>query len=334
MKLALGVALSILFVACGGGGDKKTPVKPKPEPIDDPPPKPVAKPVCMKGGDAMAQIGGATGGDDGAEFCVSDGADLNECFAVELASGKYTKLETPPTPQAVALRPTEVKVDATPTDVKVCKGDDCKTIKPKVGKNENQLVAVANETTAVVMIGDADSGKGVAEVWDVAKVKKTATIKYANGDFKCGVPKMLGATIFISASVCAGPAARGVLYNAKGKKIADAGGKEFGTYSESVVQVEGNVWAFLEENGSLVALQDVSTGKVQKTVDLGPLWRGDDAPAEKGDAPTMGNPGETALVRGGAGKLLAISGGPTPGSVGIIDVATGEMTIVRAPICK
>jgi hypothetical protein len=95
------------------------------------------------------------------------------------------------------------------------------------------------------------------------------------------------------------------------------------------------VWAFLEENGSLVALQDVASGKVQKTVDLGPLWKpeGED-PKEKGDAPTMGNPGETSLVRGGAGKLLVISGGPTPGSVGVIDVASGEMKIVRAPLCK
>ena len=48
----------------------------------------------------------------------------------------------------------------------------------------------------------------------------------------------------------------------------------------------------------------------------------------------MGNPGESALVRGGDNQLLVIAGSPSTGSVGVIDVASGEMKVVRAPTCK
>jgi hypothetical protein len=336
MRAALASCL-VAVVACGGGGDKKkvTP-KPQPKPVAKKPPPP-PPPPCIKGGDAMGAIGGATGSDAAAEFCVSDGSS-NECFKVDIASGEYTKLDAPPTPQPAAVEADDIKVETTPTEVKVCAGEDCKTLTPKVPKGaDSQLVAVANKTHAVVMIGDTEAGKGVAELWDLGKSKKAATIKYAKTDFKCGVPKLLGSTVFISASVCAGPAARGTLYNLKGKKVADVGGKDFGTYSEVAVQVTGPLWAFLEENGSMIALQDVSTGKVGKTISLAPLWTGE-APAdgEKPDdaAPAMGNPGESALVRGGDNQLLVIAGGPSPGTVGVIDVGTGEMKVLRAPICK
>jgi hypothetical protein len=335
MRVALASCL-VALVACGGGGEKKKTVpKPKPKPVvkkPDPPPPP----PCIKGGDAMGAIGGANGTDAGAEFCVSDGSS-NECFSVDLASGEYKKLDAPPTPQPASLETEDVKVETTPTEVKVCAGEDCKTLAPKVPKGaESQLVAVASKTHAVVMIGDTESGKGVAELWDLAKSKKAATIKYAKSDFKCGVPKLLGSTVYISASVCAGPAARGTLYNLKGKPIAPVGGKDFGTYSEVAVQVTGPLWAFLEENGSMLALQDVTTGKVGKTIQLGALWTGDAPPdGEKpdSDAPAMGNPGESALVRGGDNQLLVIAGGPSPGTVGVIDIGTGEMKVIRAPIC-
>ena len=84
-------------------------------------------------------------------------------------------------------------------------------------------------------------------MWDVAKKKTLATIKYAKGDYKCGSAAMLGDTVYISASVCAGPDARGALYTAKGKKLADVGGKDFGTYGTGGVQLDGSQWAFLEE---------------------------------------------------------------------------------------
>jgi len=335
---ALLIASLIALTACGGGQKKKPePVKKPPVAVKKPPPPP--PPPCIKGGDAMGAIGSATGDADGAQFCVSDGSS-NECFKADLASGAYDKLAEPPTAQTATLEPDDVKVETTPTEVKVCAGDDCKTLTPKVPKGaDSQLVAVANKTTAVVMVGDTEAGKGVAEVWDVAKAKKLATIKYAKADFKCGVPKLLGSTIYISASVCAGPAARAGLYNLKGKKIADVGGKDFGTFSEVAIQLKDNEWAFLEENGSMVAIQDVATGKVAKTIQLAALWTPEDMGDKKpdddgGSAPAMGNPGESSLVRGGDNQLLVIAGGPSPGTIGVIDVESGELKVVRAPVCK
>ena len=336
MKLAA-IVVGVVVVAhgvagCGGGGEPKKKTTPKIVAVKKPPP-PAPKPVCIVAGDGVAAIGSATGGAGGAEFCVSNGgADSSECFSVDLASKKYERTTGTPTAQEPGLAASPVRVETTPAEVTVCKGDDCKTIKPKVAASDQQLVAVANTEIAVVMVGDGEAGKNVAEVWDVAKGKKLTTIKYAKGDFRCGVPKLLGSTIFISASVCAGPASAGTLYSAKGKKLGDAGGKGFGTYSEVVVQVKDDVWAFLEENAAVVALQDVATGKVEKTIPLGALWTEDGA-APEGDALPMGNPGETALVRGGDGKVLVISGSPAPGSIGVIDVATGTVEVIRAPRC-
>jgi|SRR5688572_9069679 hypothetical protein len=355
---ALWIACLVAVAACGGGEPKK-PERPieKPKPVVKKPPPP--PPVCIKGGDAMGAIGGATGDATSAAFCVSDGSS-NECFSADLDSGKFDKLAEPPAPQPAAVTPPEEKVETTATEVKICKGEECTTLTPKVKKgSENQLVAVANGALAVVMLGDAEAGKGTAEVWDVVKRKKLSTIKYAKGDFKCGVPRLLGNAIYISASVCSGPAARAALYTTKGKKLADVGGKDFGSYSEVAVQVKDNVWAFLEENGSAIALQDVVTGKVAKTISLAPLWapesaaapaapaegeaaegeaaaaEGEAAPAEAADpAAAMGNPGETALVRGADFTLLAIAGSPSTGTIGVVDIASGEVKVIRAPTCK
>ena len=186
-------------------------------------------------------------------------------------------------------------------------------------------------TTVVALIGNSEAGKGVAEVWDVGKKKKTATIKYAKGDYKCGHAEMLGDTVYITASVCSGPAARGALYSLKGKKLGDAGGKDFGTFGTSPVQIEGAQWAFLEEGAGTIAVQDVSTGVVGKTIDLVALWAGsgsDDAPRANG------NPGESALVRGAEGNLVVITGAPVPGNVGVVDLDTAEVKVWKALACK
>ena len=82
----------------------------------------------------MAAIGNAAGGAGGAEFCVSNGADSNECFSVDLASRSYQRMTTQPTPQAPALAASAVRVETSPTEVTVCNGDDCKTIAPKVDR--------------------------------------------------------------------------------------------------------------------------------------------------------------------------------------------------------
>lgn len=364
---------SALIAACGGKAKA-----PAPAPIvhvaKKPPPPP---PACVKAGEQQSAIGSAGVDDHGAHFCVSDGTDVNQCFSMALPGGKLDKAPSPGAAQAPALADAAARVETTATEVKVCALADntCKTIKPGVAKTAtNPIEAAVNAagTIVVALVGDGAKGKGAAEVWDVAKGKKLATIKYAKGDFKCGHARVLGDTVFVSADVCEGPAAQGALYTTKGKKLADAGGKAFGTYGTEPVQVKGDTWALLEENGGAIALQDVKTGKVVKTIDVGTVWAQEVAdagaaspptagegeqnakkPAEstveidgkvakpstvvdKGGAgaPAMGNPGESALVRGADGKLLVITGGPSPGNVAIVDVDSGEAQIVHTRACK
>jgi hypothetical protein len=128
----------------------------------------------------------------------------------------------------------------------------------------------------------------------------------------------------VAANVCANPSGRGALYTAKGKKIANVGGKaDFGTYGGAYTQLDEKTWAFLEENGNIIAVQDVVKGKVLKTIDVTQLF----------DNVKMGNPGESAIVRLGSGKVAVIGGTPANGSVAIVDATSGEVKVVKAPLC-
>jgi hypothetical protein len=344
----IGVAV-LLLAACGGGG-KKTVVEPEvvveaPKPKPPPPPPP----VCVIAGAEQSLIGMVEADANAVKFCVSDGAEQNQCYGVDIAAKKYAQLDEQPKGQSPVLDPDPARLETTAKEVKVCIGEDCKTVKPKVPKkSENPIDAVVNATGTyvAVLMGNAEKGKGTVEVWNVATGKKSGTVKYAKGAYKCGEARMLGNTVFVSASVCGGADARGYLYSLKGKKLADVGGKTFGTYGTVPLQVSDTTWAFLDENGSTIAIQDVATGKLAKTIDIGPLWAGDataeapleggegEEPAEAAAPPAMGNAGESALVRGGEGKLIVVSGGPMPGGVGVVDVESGALeTSIAALQC-
>ncbi len=326
VSFLLFVAVAVGLGACG----KKAKPPPAPAPVvkPAPPPPPPPPPVCIPQSEP-AMVTMATADAAAASFCVGDGADQRACFSVDLEDKKYETLEASPITQPAGLAAPAYAVTTSATEVKVCAVADeskCTVLKAKAPRGQAEpLVASVDGAgkTAVVLIGPA------AEVWDVARNKKLATIKYAKGDHKCGDPQSLGDVVYISASVCAGPAAKGALYSLKGKKLADVGGKDFGTYGAHAVQVDETRWAFLEEGAGAVAVQDVKTGKVDKILDLLPLWGGAGGGERAG-----GNPGESALVRGGDGKLVVISGSPGPGSVGVIDVASGEIAVIPALACK
>ena len=193
--------------------------------------------------------------------------------------------------------------------------------------NASSLRAATNAdgTYAVVLLGDAPKGAGYAEVWDVAKTRKSTTFRYATGIFRCGEVAMLDNTIYLSASQCGQPAARASLYTLTGRKIAAVGGKDFGSFGSAFVHVEGTTWAFLEENANQIVLQDVVKGKVLKTIDTTSLF----------GSTHMGTPGESALVRLADGRLAVIAGSPATGSVATIDLGTGKVEkVLPAPMCK
>jgi hypothetical protein len=323
----------LVTLACGGGTKK---VVEEPEPIVEAPrpaPPPPPPPVCVRAGAEMSLIGMVEADDAWIRFCVSDGAESTACYSVDVNRQKYAELDEAPRGQSPMLDPDPARVETTNKEVKVCIGDDCRAFKPKVPKSDNPIDAVTNAegTHAAVLVGNQEKGKGTAELWDVGKGKKLATVKYAKGSYRCGEARMLGSTLYVSTSVCAGPQARATLYNLKGKKIADVGSKEFGSYGTVPVQVTDTVWAFLDENAAVIALQDVTTGKVEGAIDIGTLWASGDDP----DAPALGNPGESALVRGGDGKLVVVSGGPKPGSVGIVNVESRALeSTIASLVCE
>jgi len=287
------------------------------------PPAPPSGPACITPPDVATAITHATGDANQVAYCIG-----SACFSLDLASGKLARLAKPPVAQPAALE-APARVETTSPDLRICAAAGCKSLAPQLWPGIATMRAATNGAFAVVLLGDAEHGNGYADVWDVGNAKKVATFRYAHGDFRCGDVAMLGETIFIGANACQGPSGRGVLYSLKGKKIASVGDQEFGTFGNVAIQIEGATWAFLEENATKIVVQEVVKGKLDRTIDTSELWRVDQKAAE-----AIGNPGESVLVRLGAGKLAVIAGTPANGSAAVVDVATGAVKIVRAPLCR
>ncbi len=309
----------VALAACGG-----TATKPPPPIVKsvEPPAPPAPRPVCIAASDEVASIAHATSDGARVQYCV--GTNDAECFALDLETGRFTRLTAPPKPTEAP----RAQVVTTNPELKVCMSESCTALTPNILPGSTVIRGAANAagTYAVFLLGDAPQGKGYAEIWDVAKTKRAGTFRYARGEFKCGEVALLDDTIYLSASQCGAPAARATLYTLKGRKIANVGGKDFGTYGGAFAQVSGNTWAFLEENGNELVLQDIVKGKVVKTIDTSSLFK-------LGGA-EMGNPGESALVRVSDTKLAVVAGAPSSGSVGLVDVPTGEIRVMPAPPCK
>jgi hypothetical protein len=306
------------LAACPGA--QPEPVKPiaiAPVPAVVAPPKP----ACIRAPDESGAITHARGDDESVSYCI--GAAVDQCFKVGLKDGTLERLAEPPEAQDKSLAAVG-RVETTNPELKVCNVNGCKTLTPKIWPGAAPLHAATNGAVAVVLLGDAEAGKGYVDVYDVAKTKKLATFRYARGEFKCGDVAMLGDVLYVGANVCSAPSGRAAIYTTKGRKIANVGGKaDFGTYGAAYTQLSDTTWAFLHENGNLIAIQDVTKGKVVKTIDVTQLFEN-----------KMGNPGESAIVRLGSGQVLAVIGGtPANGSVAIVNPSSGDVKVVKAPLC-
>jgi hypothetical protein len=326
---ALWTATLVVLAEVGGCG--RTPSSPPVKPIAISAPTDrgkaaASKAACIKPPEESGSILHAGGDDSYVNYCV--GTAVDQCFSIELATGTLTSLLEQPKAQLPALV-AAARIETTNPELKVCTdATGCKTLTPQVWPGAAPLRAATNGTIAAVMLGDAEKGKGYIDIYDVLKTKKLATVKYGRGEFKCGDLAMLGDTLYVNATECQGTSGRAALYSAKGKKIANVGGRaDFGTFGKAYTQVDGTMWAFLEESGNRLALQDVVKGKVVKLIDLTPLF------SEAGGA-KMGNPGESAIVRLGNGKVAVIAGTPANGSVAIVDLTSGAVKVVRAAMCN
>ncbi|MBP9086881.1 MAG: hypothetical protein KBG15_12225 [Kofleriaceae bacterium] len=336
LQLAVSVLVSTAVVTAGCGGTAKPkvqkPVVPEAknelkQPVRVPPPVPA--PVCVATGAAENRIVAANGNVSSAQFCIASQDDAM-CYGVDLNTGEYVRLPARPDRQLPTLEAPTAQVNVTEKAVEICVGDaPCKALKYKINKATPPTAVAINQAGTVVAIA---AGKSQVDVWDVASNKKVTSIEFAQQDYRCGTPFFVGDVLAISADVCAGPAARGALFTTTGKRIADIGGPNFGSYGLPHTQVEGNTWAFLEERAGKVVLQDVVTGKVISTVSLAAFWT-IDAYGTKSTEPALGHPGESELIRGGPGKLIVVGGGPGPGSVAVIDLDNGGVKVTRASMC-
>src|SRR5688572_18272946 len=313
--------LAIAAITLAACGSKPPPPVVK---VEAPPPKVApAPPACIQPlEEETVAITHATVDGTRLHYCIGGNAD--QCFTLDTETGAFDKLAAPPKKDELA----NARVETTSPELKVCQLESCKTLTPKILPAIAQLRAATNSagTVAVVLLGDAPAGKGYAEVWDVTTTKKLATFRYARGEFKCGDVAVIDDTILVSASMCTAPAARAALYSLKGKRIANVGGTDYGVYGNAHAAVDTKQWAFLEENGNQIVVQDLVKGKVLKRIDTSILFK------ETGGA-MMGNPGESALVRISPGKLAIIGGAPATGHVATVDVASGEVKVLKATVC-
>jgi hypothetical protein len=310
------VVIALALVACGSPGRPPATVV---KPVAPPPPPP---PVCVTPSDDATAITRATADRSHVRYCI--GAAAAECFELDLETGRFARLTEPPK----LAEAQGAQVVTTNPELKVCTSGTCTALTPNILPGSSAIRGAANPagTFAVFLLGDARQGKGYAEIWDVAKTRRTATFRYARGDFRCGDVAMLGDTIYLSASQCGTPAARGGLYTLTGRKIANVGGRDFGTYGGAFAEVGGTTWAFLEENANQLVIQDIAKGKIVKTIDTSPLLKL--AGAE------MANPGESALVRVSDTQLAIVAGAPASGNVALVDVTTGAIRVMPAQVCK
>jgi hypothetical protein len=320
--LEMKVGLVLVVAACGSA-PRQRPVPPPPPPppviIDG---SPHASLTCVTPPEDGTPITRATGDSNGVRFCL--GTTDDQCFALRLEG--LVLDHAPPPPPVASDVPRAV---VTAGKVEICLEGYCRPL-PIPGEVTRAAVEASGDH-AVVLLGDGKTRHGHAEIWEVARGRRVASFAYGHGDYQCGDVAVLGATVYINAAVCGVPSARGALYTLAGKPLGDVGGKEFGTYGGEAVELEGALWAFLEESGNRIVVEDVAKAKVTRRLDVSALWRSGDG---KGKGPAIGSPGESALVRLDAGKLAVIAGSPNLGGLALVDVGGGPPKIVEVPRCE
>jgi hypothetical protein len=296
-----------------------------------PPPKkpPVQPPSTCAPADSEARPWRvAAEGAGQVSFCLGHDTQPT-CWLVDVGAGSQQALAavaaprdgSPPDYDRARL-PAAPQVKTSKREVTVCIGTDpCKTFKPKVGNTDYDMQAAINESGTLLATASGPENKQWVDVFDVASGKSLAHVRAGTSDDPCVSVGLAGDTVIVDESNCAGPDDSAWLVTKKGKKLAKLGSKKqpLQTAAMTPVRADGDVWAFNSFDNAEVVLQNVKTGKLVARVAL----------PDPGEMPSS-----TVLVADGAGKVLVIGGGKTPGRVIAIDVATRKIVATHElPAC-
>jgi hypothetical protein len=292
----------IVFAACA-------PTAPPAEPRDitAPVPRPPVTVTCIP--TTSGKITNAAADGTRVRYCLGE---TTQCFAIDpdvAEIGGFAHVEAVPPPP-----PPGAYVETTQPRVEVCSSAECTSLTEKVLGNAAQIrAATTSDGLFAAFLFGATTPKSYVEIWDVTTTKKVATIRKPS----CDDVAMLGESVLLRCGT------QSALFSRRGKKLADAGGKGFAF--AAYVPLEGNQWAFLNDRGSKIAVQDVARGTVVKTIDTSGVFMIGGA--------QQGAPGESSLVKLGE-RLVVIAGAPALGSVAAIDPKTGAIELRQAPLCK
>lgn len=280
------LAIAVLVAACGGGGNAPKESKPVTHPARDATVSvvgtaaPIIGNAAPVGGTAAPKLAACLKPDailaearvvgDVVVACYQDGVG---CWALDPATGAATPHGALPT---IVSQEPEVTVDA--AGIKVCAtgATDCKTIATKEFPDGVSAVAVKADRSLVAVA----TTKAVT-VYDVAKGSKLARIPgwktpMTDGSsiYQLGPMRFLGDNLAVWESYSPISLVAKLFAPRTGKRVADIARANVEISDGEPVHVDGEQWAFVGFAYNQVYVQDVATGKVATTYDLGKVETG------------------------------------------------------------
>lgn len=253
-------------------------------------------------------------------YCIGDS---DACFTIDPDNPDVRSFAriARTVPVSIAAR-----AEATPPKIEICNAADCTSLTSLVLPKLSEMRAASTPDGAFAAFLFAGTTlKGYVEVWDVLQARKVATVRYpVRATEPCADIEMLGDTLMVKTGACNAAPTRGTLFTLAGRRIADAGGKDFTLGSE--VQLDGTMWAFLDATATKLVVQEVARGAVGRAVDTSGVFLIGGGKS--------GSASDAAIVKLGDGRLALVVGPPALGSVATIDPANGTVELRQAPVCQ
>jgi hypothetical protein len=244
--------------------------------------------------------------DSAATVCTSD--QPAKCGRVDLKTGTWSAAAVPtPAPAPASTAAYQVKQDR---GVSICHAGKCsKLAVPAPTKDSGPYSVEVSDDGKLAVLGSAL----INGVWfyDVAANKKVKALSMTGTEDNGCLDSIasLGAFVYISVGVCAGPGAEGRIYDWRGNQI---GRLDINTYNMTPLAF-GDVWAVPANNGDSVAVIAAKTAAVTPIA----IPQSDcEACKVNGDV-TTGH----AYAKTPAGKLVLTS----PSGVAVIDPVTRKV---------